>query len=112
MQSLYSKIEKSMPQKQAKVPLYMKIDEDVLLWFKKQGKGYQQKINHLLRGYMEYSADRIDYAQELFNQYYTQCFWHMRQDLKVTEALIPTIIAGLKKFGGREGFLAADKLSK
>ncbi len=31
----------------------IRIDEDVLLWFKSQGKGYQTRINRLLRTYME-----------------------------------------------------------
>ena len=29
------------------------IDSDVVEWFKKQGRGYQTKINSLLRAYME-----------------------------------------------------------
>ena len=29
------------------------IDEDVLRWFRDQGKGYQTRINALLRAYME-----------------------------------------------------------
>ena len=31
----------------------IRIDTDVLEWFKAQGKGYQTRINHLLRSYME-----------------------------------------------------------
>ena len=31
----------------------MRLDPDVLLFFKKQGKGYQTMINALLRKYME-----------------------------------------------------------
>ncbi len=33
----------------------IRIDKDVLTWFKKQGKGYQTRINALLRAYMEAS---------------------------------------------------------
>ena len=29
------------------------MDSDVLVWFKSQGKGYQTRINQLLRRYME-----------------------------------------------------------
>ncbi|WP_085758056.1 BrnA antitoxin family protein [Oceanicoccus sagamiensis] len=29
------------------------MDEDVLVWFKGQGKGYQTRINQLLRSYMQ-----------------------------------------------------------
>lgn len=31
----------------------LRIDEDVLTWFKKQGKGYQTRINSLLKAYKE-----------------------------------------------------------
>lgn len=37
----------------AKHPVTLRIDEDVLVWFKAQGKGYQTRINRLLRQYME-----------------------------------------------------------
>lgn len=37
----------------AKQPVTLRIDEDVLEWFKSQGKGYQTRINKLLRQYME-----------------------------------------------------------
>ena len=39
-----------VPQKQ---PVTMRLDEDVLTWFKSQGQGYQTRINKLLRQYME-----------------------------------------------------------
>jgi uncharacterized protein (DUF4415 family) len=31
----------------------MRLDADVLAWFKAQGRGYQSRINRLLRLYME-----------------------------------------------------------
>jgi uncharacterized protein (DUF4415 family) len=31
----------------------LRIDEDVLTWFKEQGKGYQTRINSLLKAYKE-----------------------------------------------------------
>ncbi len=36
-----------------KAQLTLRIDQDVVDWFKAQGKGYQTKINALLRAYME-----------------------------------------------------------
>ncbi len=36
-----------------KAQLTLRLDSDVLEWFKKQGQGYQTKINALLRSYME-----------------------------------------------------------
>ncbi|HMC44068.1 MAG TPA: BrnA antitoxin family protein [Caballeronia sp.] len=37
------------PPKQA---VTMRLDADVLAWFKEQGQGYQTRINKLLRAYM------------------------------------------------------------
>lgn len=39
-----------LPSKQS---VTIRMDSDVLLWFKKQGRGYQTRINKLLRRYME-----------------------------------------------------------
>lgn len=36
-----------------KKQLTLRMDSDVIEWFKKQGQGYQTKINSLLRAYME-----------------------------------------------------------
>jgi uncharacterized protein (DUF4415 family) len=36
-----------------KVPVGLKLDHDVLGWFKSQGKGYQTRINTILRRYYE-----------------------------------------------------------
>ena len=33
--------------------LTLRLDSDVLDWFKQQGRGYQTRINALLRAYME-----------------------------------------------------------
>jgi uncharacterized protein (DUF4415 family) len=32
-----------------KVPITLRLDADVLAWFKKQGRGYQTRINRTLR---------------------------------------------------------------
>ena len=37
----------------AKAQLTIRVDRDVLAWFRKQGPGYQTRINTLLRAYME-----------------------------------------------------------
>jgi uncharacterized protein (DUF4415 family) len=42
--------------------LTIQLDEDVLLWLKKQGKGYQTRINAILRSY--YEAHRNDTARD------------------------------------------------
>ena len=36
-----------------KTLLSLRVDHDVLEWFKAQGPGYQTKMNQLLRAYME-----------------------------------------------------------
>ncbi len=36
-----------------KALLTLRLDQDVLEWFRKQGRGYQTQINSLLRAYME-----------------------------------------------------------
>ena len=36
-----------------KKQLTLRVDSDVIDWYKKQGRGYQTKINSLLRAYMK-----------------------------------------------------------
>jgi uncharacterized protein (DUF4415 family) len=36
-----------------KKPISLRLDDDVLSWFKKQGKGYQTRINAVLRLYIQ-----------------------------------------------------------
>lgn len=36
-----------------KKPITIRVDADVLGWFKSQGQGYQTRMNKLLRSYME-----------------------------------------------------------
>ena len=36
-----------------KVSITLRVDQDILEWFKGQGRGYQTRINALLRAYME-----------------------------------------------------------
>ena len=37
----------------AKAAVSLRLDTDVLAWFKAQGRGYQTRINAVLRSYME-----------------------------------------------------------
>jgi uncharacterized protein (DUF4415 family) len=41
-----------------KKPLTIRLDADVLAWLKSQGKGYQTRLNSLLRAAMEKYAHR------------------------------------------------------
>lgn len=43
-----------------KTQLTLRIDGDVLEWFRNQGRGYQTQINSLLRAYMEAHKREVD----------------------------------------------------
>jgi uncharacterized protein (DUF4415 family) len=36
-----------------KIPMTVRLDRDVLVWFRSLGKGYQTRINAVLRSYMQ-----------------------------------------------------------
>lgn len=100
----------------AKVPVYIRIDEDTLHWFRQQApRGYQTRINDALRIFKERRQKDtlflLGRAQEIFRQYHSRCFWHLRKDMQVTEEMLPLVREGLKKYGGREGFLLAAELT-
>jgi uncharacterized protein (DUF4415 family) len=38
---------------EGKEPLTIRLDKDVLNWFRKQGRGYQSRINAVLRSFVE-----------------------------------------------------------
>lgn len=44
-------VEQNLPQK--KKAIYLRLDEDILDFFKSQGKRYQEKINAVLKTYMK-----------------------------------------------------------
>ena len=46
-------VRRGLPVAKAKTQVTLRIDSDVLEWFKSQGRGYQTQINQLLRAYME-----------------------------------------------------------
>jgi uncharacterized protein (DUF4415 family) len=43
---------------ESKSLITIRVDTDVLKWLKSQGKGYQTKINAILKSYMEYVKER------------------------------------------------------
>ena len=113
-----------------KVPVYIKLSPSVVSYFKSQGRGYQTRINEILTEYVALAQsdnlgqattggvstsalseeERARMGQQLFKRYYAQCFWHLRPDLEVTPKLLPLIAQGLRRHGGREGFMEAKKL--
>ena len=46
---------KGLPRVGRKAPISLRVDPEVLEWFKLQGPGYQTRINAVLRAYMEAS---------------------------------------------------------
>lgn len=46
-------VRRGLPAVRNKAQVTLRIDSDVLEWFKAQGRGYQTQINTLLRAYME-----------------------------------------------------------
>jgi uncharacterized protein (DUF4415 family) len=46
-------VRQGLPVDKNKAQVTLRIDSEVLEWFKSQGRGYQTQINSLLRAYME-----------------------------------------------------------
>lgn len=51
-------------------------------------------------------------ARRAYREFYAQCFWYLRADLEITLADVPVIAEGLRKNGGRRGFLLAAELCR
>ncbi len=54
-EAFWKKAKIVMPQ--AKETMTIRLDADVLEWFRKQGKGYQTRINAVLRSYVRVQGD-------------------------------------------------------
>ena len=46
-------VRQGLKAKDTKAQLTIRVDRDVLAWFKSRGRGYQTQINALLRAYMK-----------------------------------------------------------
>jgi hypothetical protein len=57
-------------------------------------------------------TERRALAQRLYQEFYTRCFWHCPRDLVITDALIPLVVEGLRKHGGRQGFILSGRLRR
>jgi hypothetical protein len=55
---------------------------------------------------------RVREARRAFIKFHARCFWYLRKDMKVTLRDVPEIVRGLRKNGGRKGFLLAAKLCR
>ena len=56
--------------------------------------------------------ERLEFANRLYREYHARCFWHSPRDLVISEDLIPLVIKGLRKHGGRRGFILAGQLRR
>jgi hypothetical protein len=54
--------------------------------------------------------ERLALADSLYREFHARCFWHCPRDLVITEDLIPLVVQGLRKHGGRRGFILSAKL--
>jgi uncharacterized protein (DUF4415 family) len=54
--AFWAKAELKMPE--TKKGVYLRIDPEVLNWFQKKGKGYQTRMNAVLKTYMEAHKSR------------------------------------------------------
>ncbi|MBU4224238.1 MAG: BrnA antitoxin family protein [Chloroflexi bacterium] len=62
-------VKRGLKVKPTKSQLTLRVDRDVVAWFKSQGRGYQTQINALLRAYM------LLLAREMTFWYNNQCHW-------------------------------------
>lgn len=60
----------------------------------------------------EGEEDRLQAARTAFREFHAQCFWYLRADLEITLADVPMVADGLRKNGGRAGFLIAAELCR
>lgn len=98
-----------------KIPISIRIDPVVLDYFQKeQVVGYQTYMHRVLEDYVRSKREKQlrneGRAQELFRQFYASCFWHYDAALEITSENISLVIEGLRKHGGRKGFMAAEDL--
>jgi hypothetical protein len=100
-----------------KKAISMRVDPQLLAWYrKKRPRGYQTLMHAVLKAYVEEQTRREAWiagrAQEFFRRFHAQCFWHYDPDLEIDADNIRLVIDGLRKFGGREGFLLAEELCR
>lgn len=98
-----------------KQPISIRLEKEVLDYFKAQfPTGYQTALSQVLLNYVRAQTEERSFAlgraQELFRQYYSQCFWHLKPDLKITAEFMPMVLSRLKTYGGKQGYLLAHEL--
>ena len=58
------------------------------------------------------SMVRIREARRAYRRFHTSCFWSFHPDYEVGADDLPWLIDRLRTHGGRDGWLAADKLCR
>ena len=104
-----------MPNDNKKKLVSIRLSSEVLSWFKSSAEhGYQTLIHSVLENYVRDKRFRSERhagrAQELFRKYHARCFWHLDPELVITPKNLQMVREGLKKYGGREGLIAAEEL--
>jgi hypothetical protein len=56
------------------------------------------------------SSERVELANQLYQHYRAQCFWHCPSDLVITEEMIPFVVEELRAHGDRQAFILSGKL--
>ena len=64
-QSFFKSAEIRLPK--SKAPVTIRLDQDVLDWYRSLGKGYQTKINAILRLYMDANKGRSSTSSDQRN---------------------------------------------
>ena len=79
-------------------------------------EGYQTAIAKVLEAHVGTKTKQLAFAlgraQQIFLDYHTQCFWHLRRDLKITTELLSMVKTGLRRNGGRKGMQLAAELDQ
>jgi hypothetical protein len=99
----------------AKTPISIRVDAELLAWFKQMApNGYQVMIQDVLREYQQKQVQRtqiiLGRAQQIFLQYHSKCFWHLRIDLEITSENLSIVRDGLRKYGGLAGLHLSTEL--
>ena len=58
------------------------------------------------------NVDKLHKAQVAYQRFRTQCFWSYKKNLVLRNNDIPWVAEGLRKNGGKEGFLIAGELCR
>ena len=70
-----------------------------------------QRASDSDEGFLD-EAELLQLAMDAYREFHAECFWYLRPDLPIDVAAIPEIARGLRRHGGRRGFLLAARLCR